>query len=69
MLCIEVDGKLAGVIGIHLQEDVWRKNAEMGYCLAEPFWGRGIMTQAIKLMTIYGFEQFDINRICSPIWL
>ena len=35
----------------------------MGYWLAEPFWGKGIITEAIKQMIDYGFKNFDINRI------
>jgi [ribosomal protein S5]-alanine N-acetyltransferase len=63
VLCIEVDGSLVGAIGIHAQDDVWRNNAELGYWLAEPFWGKGIMTEAIKNIVEYGFQNFEINRI------
>jgi [ribosomal protein S5]-alanine N-acetyltransferase len=60
---IEVDGKAAGGIGIHQQTDIHRKNAELGYWLAEPYWGKGIVTGAIKEIVKYGFENFDIDRI------
>jgi len=63
IFAIEVNGEAIGGIGIHFQTDIYRKNAEMGYWLAEPFWGNGIVTKAIKEMLVYGFEQFDINRI------
>jgi len=56
-------GALAGSIGLHLQNDISRKNAELGYWLAEPFWGKGIMTEAVKSMTDWGFKHLDINRI------
>ena len=36
---------------------------ELGYWLAEPFWGQGIITRAIGQMVQYGFENFDITRI------
>ena len=39
------------------------KNAELGYWLAEPFWGKGIITYAIQEMVEYGFKTFDITRI------
>ena len=40
-----------------------RKNAELGYWLAEPFWGNGIITKAIVQIVEYGFMNFDITRI------
>lgn len=63
IMAIEVEGKASGGIGLHPQHDVYRKNAELGYWLAEPYWGQGIITSAIKQMVAYGFENFDIERI------
>lgn len=63
VLAIEIDGKAAGSIGIFPQSDIHCKNAEMGYWLAEEYWGRGIMTEVIKEMVKYGFQTFDITRI------
>lgn len=56
-----------GSIGVFPQTDIHRKNAEIGYWLAEPFWGKGIMADAVRQMVDYGFRTFDINRIfASP---
>ena len=55
--------EFCGAIGIHPQEDIFRKNAELGYWIAEPFWGKRITSKAVKLMCDYGFENFDISRI------
>lgn len=63
IFAIEVEGKAAGGIGIHPQEGIMRKNAELGYWLAEPYWGRGIVTNAVKEMVDYAFDTFDINRV------
>ncbi len=63
ILAIEVNGEAAGGIGIHPQADIQCKNAEMGYWLAETYWGKGIITKAITQMIDYGFGNFDINRI------
>jgi RimJ/RimL family protein N-acetyltransferase len=60
---IEVDGILAGAIGIHPKEDVDCKNAELGYWLGEPFWNKGITSEAIALAIRYAFSTFEINRI------
>jgi ribosomal-protein-alanine N-acetyltransferase len=52
-----------GGIGLIFGEDVHRHNAELGYWLAEPFWGRGIMTGAVCALTEYAFTKFPLNRI------
>jgi len=63
IFAIDINGEAAGGIGVHPQSDIQRKNAELGYWLAEPFWGKGIITKAIAQMVEYGFKSFDINRI------
>jgi len=63
IMAISIGGEACGGIGVHPQPDISSKNAEMGYWLAEPFWGQGIITHAIPQMVAYGFKNFDINRI------
>ncbi|MGB0863386.1 MAG: GNAT family N-acetyltransferase [Saprospiraceae bacterium] len=63
IMAIAIDGVASGGVGIHPQTDIFHKNAELGYWLAEPFWGKGIMTKAIKEMVDYTFKNFEINRI------
>ena len=60
---IEVDGAAVGSISLTLGSDVYRRSAELGYWLAEPFWGRGLMTSAVAEMCREGFETWDIVRI------
>lgn len=62
--CIALDGTCIGAIGLHPKEDLWRNNLELGYWLAYPHRGKGIMTEAIKQMVILGFEYYpQVNRI------
>ena len=58
-----VDEKPVGSISISLGQDVYRRSAELGYWLAEPFWGKGIMCQAVAQICQEAFERFDIVRI------
>jgi [ribosomal protein S5]-alanine N-acetyltransferase len=60
---IYYQNKLAGSIGLITKEDIYRKNSEIGYFLDEKLWGRGIISNAIKLVTSYCFRNFDIIRI------
>lgn len=63
IFAIEINGKASGSIGVFPQDDIHRLNAEMGYWLAETWWGKGIMTKAIRQMVEYGFNTFAIDRI------
>ena len=63
IFAIDINGKAVGSIGVFLQSDVHRKNAELGYWLAEKYWGQGIMPEAIRQIVEYAFSTFDINRI------
>jgi RimJ/RimL family protein N-acetyltransferase len=65
---LEIDGVAAGGIGIDPGEGIYAKNALFGYWLAEPFWGRGIMTAAVRTTAEYVFAQFDIARLVSPVF-
>lgn len=60
---IVVDGHAVGSIGFFLQDDVYEKNAEIGYWLGEAFWKQGIMSRAVKELCDYGFSHYDIVRI------
>ena len=64
---IDVDGEAIGGIGIILQTDIYRKNAEIGYWLGEAFWGQGIMTPVLNSMVKYIFQNFDLERIFAGI--
>ena len=65
---LEVDGKVAGSIGLTPQSDVYRKNIEIGYFLGEGYWNRGIMSEAIKIMTDYIFSNFDVVRVYASVF-
>jgi RimJ/RimL family protein N-acetyltransferase len=68
LLAIEVDGNVAGGIGIHPLTDVYRKTAEIGYWLAMPHRGRGIATAAVGALVPLAFAQFDIHRIQAGVF-
>jgi RimJ/RimL family protein N-acetyltransferase len=63
IFAIDVDGQAVGGISIEPQTDIHRKNAELGYWLAEPFWGQGIVSEAIWQVVDFAFTKYDIDRI------
>jgi len=68
ILAIEYNNVYVGNIGLHKGTDVYRKSAEIGYFLGEPYWNLGIMTKAVNLICDYGFKTMDIVRIHAGIF-
>ena len=61
-LAIEGDGVAVGGIGVR------RRCGEIGYWLGEPYWGRGIATEAVGAMTAWGIERFDLVRVEAQVY-
>jgi RimJ/RimL family protein N-acetyltransferase len=66
--CVEVDGEMAGSVGFTLKEDVYRKNAEIGYFIGEEFWGKGVATEAVRQLVEYIQKNFDLARIYAEVF-
>ena len=62
------DEEAIGVVGYIPGQDVYRFSAEIGYWIGEPFWGRGIMTNVVKVFSDFLFETFDYNRLFACIF-
>lgn len=39
----------------------------IGYFLAEPFWGRGIATESVKVLLEFLFQEVNINRVQAEV--
>ena len=63
VFAIAVDGQAVGAIGFVLQKDVDRVSAEIGYWLGEPYWGRGITSEALVAVTRYAIENHGLTRL------
>jgi len=62
-LAIDVDGEAIGAIGYVPGVDVERFSAEIGYWLGESYWGQGIVTEALLLVTDHVFDAFNMLRL------
>ena len=60
---ITVDGRAVGSIGAFRQENIHFRTAEIGYYIAQPFWGRGLASSAVKQLCSHLFRNTDILRI------
>lgn len=65
---IAIQAEAVGGIGLIVKDDVYRRSAEVGYWLGEEFWGRGVMTEALRAMTLYAFNTFDICRLYAGVF-
>ncbi|HNP20950.1 MAG TPA: GNAT family N-acetyltransferase [Panacibacter sp.] len=61
-------GELVGSIGCVPKSDVYRKTMEIGYFIGEQFKGRGIATEAVRILLHYIAEQFDIVRVYAEVF-
>ena len=60
---ITTEGKVIGSIGVFRQGNIHRRTAELGYYIAEAYWGKGLMTKAVRQICRYVFDNSDILRI------
>ena len=62
-LAIDVGGEAVGGIGFVPGSDVERFSCEIGYWLSEDYWGRGIASEALSLVTAHLFEHLNMLRV------
>lgn len=65
---VTVDDVVAGSVSIEQKEDVYRKDADIGYFLVGAQWSKGIMTEAVRQACDAAFRQLDIVRITGAVY-
>jgi RimJ/RimL family protein N-acetyltransferase len=60
---ITVEDAAVGGIAFHVQSDVERVGAEIGYWLGERYWGRGIATAAVRAVTEHALAAHGLLRV------
>ncbi|HDL01204.1 MAG TPA: N-acetyltransferase [candidate division Zixibacteria bacterium] len=58
--------EIIGMIDVNSINKTHRRG-ELGYWLAKPFWGKGIMLEAINLLTDYCFQKMQLERIYAHV--
>lgn len=58
---LRVTGEFIGGIGLTLERRFDR--AEAGYWLGQPYWGRGLASEALGALLRFGFEELRLNKI------
>ena len=54
--------QLIGSIGL-INFDKKRKQCETGFWIGVNYWGKGFMTEAVNLLTEYGFDKLGVSKI------
>ena len=66
-ICLKEDGKAIGAIELKLNgnNDLSDRDdeCELGYWLGKPFWGQGIMPEAVKEMLRHAFEDCGMQKV------
>ena len=65
---IDIGGEVAGVISIDVRADVYRKTPLLGYWISPGYRGKGIITEAVKIITNYAFNTLDIICIQANVF-
>lgn len=65
---IEVEGIAVGGIGVDPGAGIFAKSGEFGYWLGEPYWGRGIMSEAVPVTSKYALDHFGLARLEAPVF-
>jgi len=66
--CIDIENEVIGMISLYFQSKNRFKTGEVGYWLAQKFWGQGIMPKILKLFINYSFKNYDLERMEAIVY-
>lgn len=66
-VCLKADNKAIGSIGLLIGEKsnikIADNEAEIGYWIGVPFWGQGLIPEAVKVLMEYAFEELKMKKL------
>ena len=66
-VCLREDNKAIGSVGLMIGEhsnlDLPEEEGEIGYWIGVPFWGRGLIPEAVQELIRHGFEDLKLKRL------
>lgn len=65
---IVYQGQVVGSIGCKPKDDVSRRTIEIGYFVGENYWGRGVATEAVRLLVDFIETRMDVLRIYAHVF-
>jgi len=61
---VDIEGRVAGSVGL---SGICGHRAELGYWLGVEYWGQGIVTEAVKMVTRYAFKELGLRRVYAHV--
>ena len=70
VLGVVVDrGEIGGCISVTPQTGLWSSSAVVGYWLGRAYWGRGVMSEALTMLTAWAWDALpQTMRLWMPIY-
>ena len=65
---IIVDGHTVGSISVEQKNDVYQIDGEIGFMLHDKYWNKGIMTEAVKQISMIAFRKLPLERITANVF-
>jgi [ribosomal protein S5]-alanine N-acetyltransferase len=65
IFAIDIESRVVGSIGF---QNILSHKAEIGYWIGRKYRNKGIISQAIKLATNFGFNKMKLRRISAPVF-
>ena len=66
-VCLKEDNRAIGSIGLmigtHSDKEIPDTEAEIGYWIGIPFWGKGLIPEATRELIRHGFEDLKLDKI------
>ena len=66
-ITFKAHNELIGEIGLNIDKE--HNRAEVGYWIAEEFWGQGVATEALEAALNFGFKSLKLNKIFATRFL
>ncbi len=66
-IVLKTENKVIGAVSL-MHIDWKNKNAELGYWLGKKYWGKGLMTEAVKLVLKFAFEKLKLHRVYANLF-
>jgi len=65
---IHYNNNICGCIGYIQGKDIYSCSAEIGYWIGADYWGKGIATEALRLILDYLFCKKEYNRLYARVF-
>ncbi|MBI3334974.1 MAG: GNAT family N-acetyltransferase [Candidatus Portnoybacteria bacterium] len=66
-IALKETNRMIGGVGLN-RIDGKNEHAELGYWIGKKYWGKGLMTEAVRLILEFGFGELKLHRIHANVF-